>query len=261
MNKRDAVLGWAVLIIITTVISFSSVTALSPQPHDQNCAGCHLAGDRTLATNAQKLLGTQEKLCGQCHADALRLSHATGFTPIRDLPDEYPLDWKGDVTCSTCHDIHSAKKGLIRGDKYGRELCLSCHEAAFFSAMPDAGISIMRAGHIDARVNREKLMLDTFSIKCLECHGGKADGGPIVTVDARSIVRHAEGSVNHPVGRDYESASRYGGYRSRKFLSKAIFLPDGQVGCVSCHKGYTSKHGELTKSNQGSSLCFECHDL
>ncbi|HEB85964.1 MAG TPA: hypothetical protein ENI68_02970 [Gammaproteobacteria bacterium] len=253
-----------VLVMLLLVSGFlipGKVAATSQPAHDANCAACHLAGSRTTASNAHQLLSSQEKICGACHKDALRLSHATGFTPKRILPAEYPLDWKGDLTCSTCHDIHSGKPGLLRGEKRGRALCMACHDSAFFAAMSDSGASIMSNGHLDARSNKNLGGLDAFSIQCLTCHSANADGGPAVEIDSQGLVRHADGAVNHPVGVNYEKASRYGGYRLRTRLPKAIMLPDGRVGCISCHQGYTQKHGKLVMSNQGSKLCFECHDL
>jgi len=242
-------------------LTFMTVHAGAPQPHNENCAACHLAGDHVNKKNAHQLLRSQEQLCGQCHQDALRLSHATGFTPKRVLPAEYPVDWKGDVTCSTCHDIHSKKPELLRGVKRGREFCLSCHKPAFFNAMPDAGTSILNRGHIDARANKQPMMIDSFSLQCISCHNGESDGGPAVTIDNNGLVRHDSGGVNHPIGEDYDKASKFGGYRSKSSLSKLIFLPDGKMGCVSCHQGYTQAHGKLVISNRTSGLCFECHDL
>ncbi|VAX07299.1 hypothetical protein MNBD_GAMMA25-2615 [hydrothermal vent metagenome] len=248
-------------ILLSTLLILEKVTAISHPAHDANCVVCHLAGDNTVADNAHKLLSSQERICGACHEDALRLSHATGFTPNRVLPAEYPVDWKGDVTCSTCHDIHSGKPGLLRGDKRGRELCMSCHDSAFFAAMPDAGASIISNGHLNASTIKEPLGLDAFTIQCLGCHSSNADGGPPVDIDPRGLVRHAGGAVNHPVGASYAKASRYGGYRSPTQLSKKIMLPEGRIGCISCHQGYTQEHGKLVMSNQASRLCFECHDL
>lgn len=255
---------WGLLLLASLsfgLLKLERVTAISLPAHDANCAACHLAGDKASAENAHQLLSTQERLCGACHEDALRLSHATGFTPDRVLPAEYPVDWKGDVTCSTCHDIHSGKPGLLRGEKRGRDLCMSCHDSAFFAAMPDAGVSIINNGHLDASLNKEKIGLDAFSLQCLGCHSTNADSGPPVGIDPRGLVRHADGAVNHPVGARYETAARFGGYRPRMRLSSKILLPDGRVGCVSCHQGYTQEHGKLVMSNRASGLCFECHDL
>ncbi len=247
--------------LLLGVLQLSGVIAVAPKPHEADCVNCHLAGDKVTQANAHQLLSSQEVLCGQCHENALRLSHATGFTPTRELSKEYPLDWKGDVTCSTCHDLHSGNPGLIRGSKRGREFCLSCHSQRFFAAMPDGGTSIIDAGHLEARANPEPMVLDPFSTRCLGCHSDKAEGGPLVNLDARGIVRHSGNGVNHPLGMDYSTSARFGGYRPKGQLSKVIFLPKGRMGCISCHKGYTKKHGELVMSNRGSGLCFECHDL
>ncbi len=260
--KRTGRLFFLILpILLAGLLLLEKVTAISYPAHNSNCAVCHLAGSNTVAANAHQLLSSQEQICGACHEDALRLSHATGFTPDRILPSEYPVDWKGDVTCSTCHDIHSARPGLLRGDKRGRDLCMSCHDSSFFAAMPDSGASIISNGHLDARSNKELVGVDAFSIQCLGCHSANADGGPVVGIDPQGLVRHADGAMNHPIGINYETAARYGGYRSRMQLSKAIMLPDGRVGCVSCHQGYTQEHGKLVIASQGSGLCFECHDL
>lgn len=104
-------------------------------------------------------------------------------------------------------------------------------------------------------------MLDTFSLQCITCHSGQTDGGPEVGIDESGLVRHADGAVNHPIGRDYDQSSQFGGYRMKSSLSNLIFLPDGKVGCVSCHESYTQEHGKLVMSNRASRLCFECHDL
>ncbi len=260
--KQCSLLVFLMLVVLlVSVLALKKVTAISHPAHNANCAACHLAGSSTVAANAHQLLSSQERICGACHEDALRLSHATGFTPNRVLPDEYPLDWKGDVTCSTCHDIHASEPGLLRGNKRGRDLCLSCHEQRFFDSMPDAGTSIMNTGHLDASTNKQAVGVDAFSIQCLGCHSSRADGAPAVGIDPQGLVRHADGAVNHPIGVNYDAASRYGGYRSRMHLSNAILLPDGRVGCISCHQGYTQEHGKLVMSSRGSGLCFECHDL
>ena len=37
--------------------------------------------------------------------------------------------------------------------------------------------------------------------------------------------------------------------------------PDGGIGCVSCHAGYSAEHGGLVLPATGSGLCYACHDL
>ena len=237
------------------------VEALGPAPHDSPCGNCHLAGESVTADNAHQLLGTQERLCGDCHADALRLSHASGFNPGRPLPAAYPVDWKGDVTCSTCHDVHNDRPGLLRGEARGREFCLACHGEGFFLAMVDGGRSLTESGHLAARRDEFGFDLDPATLRCLDCHSDKADAGPAVDFAPGGVLRHADHGINHPIGVPYARAISYGGYRPVAQLSPDIQLPQGRIGCISCHRGYTREHGALVIANRGSRLCFECHDI
>lgn len=202
------------------------------------------------------LFASQEQLCGKCHQDALQSSHPSGFTPPpgQKIPADYPLDWKGDLTCSTCHEVHSDQPGRLRGTAHGRDFCLACHQQVFFDNMPEGGASIVQSGHLGAIGARNWKNLDQYSIQCLECHGDKGE----VSVDANQIMRH--GSVNHPIGRSYAAAERYGGYKPAAMLPKNIRLPNGMVSCVSCHEPYSKTHGKAVMANTGSALCFGCHD-
>jgi predicted CXXCH cytochrome family protein len=102
--------------------------------------------------------------------------------------------------------------------------------------------------------------LDKYSLHCLECHGRHGDPDS-TRVDANLILRHAGERMNHPIGRDYARAARFGGYRPVSQLSRHVLLPGGMISCVSCHKGYSREHGGLLRDNRGSALCLECHDL
>ncbi|MDH5444208.1 MAG: cytochrome c3 family protein [Gammaproteobacteria bacterium] len=258
MSSKFAWLFGAVALLSTSLY-VSRVIGERPFHPNLECAGCHLAGQGTTAANASQLTSSQEALCGQCHRGALELSHPSGFRPNRKLPAEYPLDWKGDMTCSSCHNIHDGKAGLIRGDKQGKQFCLTCHDASFFSQMVDKGVSLQRFGHLAARKSDMQRELDTYSIKCMDCHQGSGEA-PQVSVDARGVIRHS-GGINHPVGSDYEKASRSGLYKPVSQLRPGIHLPQGKVSCVSCHVGYSKKHGDLVMPNLRSALCLECHDL
>jgi len=236
--------------------------ALSPAVHlaDADCRSCHLARSEITAENAGKLIADENTLCGRCHAPALKLSHPSGVTPTMDVPPQYPLDWKGDLTCSSCHLVHDERPTLIRGSRFGKDLCLACHQQSFFDEMPDQGVSISTRGHLDARTDPQPLPLDSYSLQCMECHDKKSDALP-VAIDARGVMRHAGNSVNHPIGRRYADAMSFGGYRPAALLPENIMLPEGKLSCISCHVGYSERHGALVMSNQGSALCLECHDL
>ncbi len=221
------------------------------------CDSCHLAGKQIVAAQAHKLIASQEVLCGRCHANAVRVSHPSGLAPKAKPPPEYPLDWKGDLTCSTCHLPHAAGVGLLRGAKRGRDLCTVCHEAAFFRGMKDQGTSVEQSGHLTAGIELRNADLDAYSLQCLQCHETRADPRG-VRVDLHGRMRPASGSATHPIGRSYQAAARFGGFRPVVVVSRKIFMPEGKVSCVSCHQGYSKEHGKLVVAR---SLCMECHDL
>lgn len=254
-----------VLLIMLALLAggrlLQRAVAGSGLPHLERaeCADCHLGGRNVTAAQAGMLTAGQEALCGKCHAAALKASHPSGFAPKSKPPDIYPLDWKGDLTCSTCHEVHGRKPGLLRGARQGRELCLACHDADFFKKMRDGGASLM-AGHLSKGVDGAPT-LDAFSRQCMECHGQSGDPRLATLVDRNGVVRHASRSVNHPIGVNYQKAAGFGGYRPRKAVERTLFLPDGMISCVSCHHGYRKEHGKLVVANAGSKLCYECHDL
>jgi predicted CXXCH cytochrome family protein len=234
----------------------------SGQTHLQkeDCATCHLGGKDVTPQQAGMLVSTQEALCGKCHPNAIRVSHPSGFQPKNRPADGYPLDWKGDLTCSTCHEIHSSKPRLLRGTKTGKDLCFSCHDAAFFRNMRDGGASLM-VGHLASGIDAAAPQIDVYSRLCMDCHGASADPRLSNRVDRNGISRHTRSSVNHPVGVSYQKAAAYGGYRPRNIVEKKLLLPNGMVSCISCHSGYQKEHGKLVVSTAGSGLCYECHDI
>lgn len=234
---------------------------LGSHPTNSNCNGCHLSTDK--AEHAEKLLASQEALCAGCHRDSMTISHPSGLRPSMKTPSSLPLDWKGDVTCSTCHDVHADGHGKMRVPQRGKAFCLMCHEQRFFDQMPDNGLSLVGSGHLAYRAAEFSQIVDPSSLQCMECHLDQANApeAPQIQVDRVGIVRHADGRNNHPIGKRYDEAARFGGYRRRIALEGTILLPDGRLSCLSCHTGYSEKHGQLTIDNRGSRLCYECHDL
>lgn len=252
----------ALLVMLAGGNRLYAMLASDSSPHlaKSECAGCHMAGKNVSPQQAGMLTASQEALCGKCHPTALTISHPSGFTPKIKTPETYPLDWKGDLTCSTCHDIHGRSRGLMRGTSQGKELCLNCHDALFFRKMRDGGSSMM-VGHLGSGSEVNTPTLDAYSRQCLECHGSNGDPKLSTNIDRNGVLRHASSSVNHPIGVNYQKAAAFGGYRPRAIVERKIVLPNGQVGCVSCHLGYSREHGKLVSGTARSTLCFECHDL
>ena len=224
----------------------------------QACDRCHLAQIEITNENADKLFASQEYLCARCHAESMKVSHPSGIKVSGPLPEGFPLDWKGDMTCSTCHDVHAkVGNGLMRSEKRGRDLCFSCHDDSFFQRMRDGGTSLMLSGHLASNLT-QFAGIDTYSIQCIECHEEES-AAPNVLIDKSGVIRHGSGSSNHPIGVSYQKAYSYGGYRPRTSLPAEVITPNGNLSCVSCHLGYSQEHGKLIRPYPG--MCSMCHDL
>lgn len=221
------------------------------------CGGCHVSSGEVSRDRAGLLLAGQERLCAGCHASALTASHPSGVRPAASLPADYPLDWKGELTCSSCHQIHAPSHGRLRGEKRRKAFCLACHAEDFFRRMADGGQSLVLSGHLDARAG--EALLDPFTAQCMGCHGESGDGS--VSVGGAGVGRHRGSGINHPVGVSYAQASRFGGYRAPASLDPSIELPGGLMSCISCHRGYVAQHGAVRQPGRGAGLCLECHDL
>lgn len=225
------------------------------------CESCHLAKLSITTENAGKLFNSQEILCTTCHENVLEVSHPSGFSPSRELANNYPLDWKGDLTCSTCHNIHGNNRGLLRIQAFGKEHCLSCHNHDFFNNMVDEGQSLINSAHMAMQENYEDIGLDPYSIQCMTRHEISGNKRLDIVINNQGIMRHSDGKGNHPIGANYQKAYKYGGYRSEQSLAEIIKLPEGKVSCVSCHAGYSQQHGIVISSLDGSSLCYQCHGI
>jgi predicted CXXCH cytochrome family protein len=69
---------------------------------------------------------------------------------------------------------------------------------------------------------------------------------------------------NHPVGVRYPDRTPRNfsvPFRPVSSLPERIRLPEGKVGCVSCHDLYARDEHLLTVPIEGSELCLTCHDL
>lgn len=253
---RCAVWIGALLILTAIDPAPGSAAAEGEDRHfEAACTRCHLAQDEITPENARRLTSTQESLCGGCHRGAVEASHPTGFVPERTLPEVFPLDWKGEVTCSTCHDVHEGPYGSLRMAGDSRALCLSCHSEAFFDAMPEAGQSLMRSGHLDARAQPPHQTYDSYSQRCIDCHEEEASlpGSERVAFTGNN----GTGMPNHPIGGFYRSGDPRSDLRPRETLPDEVLLPDGKVSCLSCHSGYSRQHGKAVRSDLG--LCRHCH--
>ncbi len=229
----------------------------------QACSDCHLAGDEANNENAHLLVGAQEKLCATaCHPKSIKVSHPSGILPTFAVPPAYPLDWKGSMTCSTCHNVHGSTPGLMRVSLRGRKFCLSCHEKTFFSQMADTGVSIVLSGHVSSVISKQDLGgldADAFTVQCMGCHVGHGTPRGAEKSDGK-MMRQSGNSVPHSVGVRYSESFQKGRLKHESAVNQQLYLPEGLVSCVTCHQGYSKEHGKLRVAKQRSAICFECHD-
>ncbi|WP_210397848.1 cytochrome c3 family protein [Motiliproteus sediminis] len=95
------------------------------------CATCHLetnASGIVPKGRARLMMEAQEMLCLECHRQAIETGHPSGFIPARPLSADYPLDFAGFLTCSSCHWIHEPAHGAMRAGGTVSESCLGCHD-------------------------------------------------------------------------------------------------------------------------------------
>ena len=247
-----------VLVVLMALLLWGTSGAQAGQNGhaDLACGACHLAGDNVTAENARQLSTSQDWLCSSCHGDAMAASHPTGFVPARPLPAEFPLDWKGEVTCSTCHDLHNDQPAHLRAGNDGVDGCLACHSVDFFEEMADSGMLLMGFGHLNAGGDRMSTV-DRYSERCAVCHRQSLTiSGDVVRVAYTSF--NGTGMANHPVGTAYRQAMFHTDLRPAAELPKEMLLPDGRVSCLSCHRGYSRQHGALAV--ELGRLCISCHD-
>lgn len=230
-----------------------------------SCGTCHFSGNPERLKPDPRFTGNhddfttrqtgQERMCKACHTGVVEASHPTGIYPERSLPPGFPLNDRGEMTCSTCHAIETNGTLRKQAGQSNKAFCESCHSASFFAGMTDSGSSILGSGHLS--VDKRPLgIADNHSIQCITCH---MDNASVAGTRTASIGFMAPGSgaANHSIGSVYRDVSMRKGYRPASALPSEILLPEGRVSCLSCHKVYTQKHGELTVAQN---LCTQCHN-
>ncbi len=104
--------------------------------------------------------------------------------------------------------------------------------------------------------------VDETSLRCLGCHDGTV-AGPTETSGARAPqIGRVEAS--HPIGIAYPPRPRPGGegtFVPLPGLHRRILLPEGRVGCLSCHDIFGGEEKLLVMSNRESRLCYACHEI
>jgi len=261
-----------VLILVLLAMASPAFSVAGPYPgrgyHDFSgrCLDCHIkmpvpGGKRPTLKKDVTVL------CEKCHEEQDGLSHPVDVRPVMQVPDYLPLDWRGMVTCVTCHSVHEPGFGPshIRTSAGGQGFCVLCH-----SGLDEKMHSVFGAGaHMGGVVkvayapdNHGEVRLDEMSIRCMSCHDAiLGTESTVANVDVfRSLHSNTTG-LSHPVGVLYSEAKRKyrGAYREISKLPPQIKFYGGRVGCGTCHSPYSSEHAQLVMSNYGSNLYLTCH--
>jgi predicted CXXCH cytochrome family protein len=270
IRVKKAVYLIPIVIFIGVALYVGHVSSkwVSYHSFEDRCLDCHLT-----TPGPGEGVGTFIKdvtaMCTTCHKEALELSHPVDVRPSMKVPASFPLNWKGELSCVTCHSAHDPGYGEshLRSRASGQGLCVMCHDNLESEMHTLSMDSAHVSGRPNARLgeNRFGVGLDKLSMKCLSCHDAifakDADvANPLFT---KNMYMYNIGSMglSHPIGMSYAETKRkyMGAYRDISDIPKEIKLFGGAVGCGSCHSLYSKRHFELVMSNAGSRLCLGCH--
>jgi len=261
---------FVLIVTIAVIVAFAGyVYSVRTDYHDfeGRCLDCHLTRPKT-GERKLTLVKDVTYMCDSCHSDVENLSHPVDVKPSMKVPDIFPLDWKGGVTCITCHRAHKRGYGdsHLRVRAQGQGFCMFCHSSikedlhtvgAGSAHVINTFKSVYRPGEFPI------VVLDELSLKCMACHDATFADETLVENRAMTLSYHDANAIglSHPVGVSYLEAKRkyHGAYTNVEDLPPQIKLFNGTVGCGSCHSPYSGEHAQLVMSNDGSKLCLACH--
>ena len=142
----------------------------------------------------------------------------------------------------------------------GNEIPISNQSMRQATAHPAySGLDHTHPAHQDV-ANSLDGVIDSCSLACLSCHDGISAAEKRVKTVGEWGILFDFGNLSHPLGIDYNQASsRKRDLRPAAFLPSQIVLPEGKVGCESCHNLYSTLPHFLVSSNLDSTLCLGCH--
>jgi predicted CXXCH cytochrome family protein len=266
-------------IILCFIVLALIVLSVENGPHDfKQCSSCHVLAEpsRSSGVMARRMTEPITRICDNCHekTQSEGYMHPCDVRPQRvHIPADMPLSEFGEITCSTCHDVHSeyttpygAPTRFLRRGETGKAFCKICH--GNFAALSNGHSGSLGEAHFRSQYieTASRLELDPMSKNCLSCHDGSYATSATIKVGnwrhERELMRYDQGS--HPIGSDYESV-RLSQPKSDliplSMVDRRIRFFDGKVGCGSCHDPYSTIPKRLTISDEHSKLCFSCHSV
>ncbi len=149
----------------------------------------------------------------------------------------------------------------------GQAFCAKCHTESARSSVEAMHWQALSRAHPGGRrsAGGSSRSLDSESRSCMSCHDGVNAPDPV------SDARHFAGrnsSIDplrsHPVGIPYPTGTsrrQKASFRPVAMLPEEIRLPNGTVGCGSCHNLYAKTRFRLSVPIEDSALCFSCHAM
>ncbi len=283
-HKKVLASSLFIMFLFTGFLSaraYGSGTSLNIQPRSPmfektKCRTCHFldSGGRIVRG---ELTAPVPILCGECHdkISAEGYMHPTNVRPASvRVPADMPLSDNGELTCCTCHDVHSSyltpygtETYLLRRGEIKENFCVICHpdrRSLRAGHMGNLGRAHFTAKYMVSDASQE---IDPMSRDCISCHDGSFATSVTIKVGTwtrgRGLKRNEMGS--HPIGVDYEIArighGRNSDLKPIETVDRRIRFFSGKVGCGSCHNPYSKIEKHLVMSDRRSSLCLSCHAL
>ncbi len=236
-----------------------------------------VVGSVPLASMADRSSGQSGSFATLQHGPGVT-NHPVGVVPSSDIriPEGWPLDRGGAITCMTCHSelpslVGGGHANLrdIADETIGEgDFCAKCHVTGGASNAKSmhwmaVGVAHVKADAPSSRSGGGSRQLDAASRRCLSCHDG-VNASDYSTGSGRASGSHGDRRRNHPVGVQYTSRrSRTSSVRMKpsSLLPKEVRLTGGVVGCTSCHNLYSPDKYKLAVPIEGSRLCLTCHDM
>ena len=256
MRKKSKNLSYK-LVVSSSIFIFICIAILSLAERpihnfEGKCSMCHLVSNDGKHIFEKIFVREIDFQCKSCHSN-LGLSHPTGMKPTMAMPEGFPLNRRGRMTCATCHKTHGEKAYLLHKGEPGRVFCYFCHKDSLKNIHGGVGLGAHSTKKYE--VVDKDIFVDELSAQCMSCHDSSLGKG--VNIGAGTWLHEQGGS--HPIGVDYRRAYSKGGFNPPSLLHKNIRLFKGRVGCGTCHDIYSKERNQLVITNKGSTLCLECH--
>ena len=131
-----------------------------------------------------------------------------------NVPDDWPLNAQGQITCLTCHTGFSGsgagKNAMLRDfdsrENDSREFCGKCHTTQGGRSAGNTHWMAMQVAHVgagSARPKRSADPIDGESKQCLTCHDGVSARESPNTIRLAGSTSFSDTDRNHPIGVRY----------------------------------------------------------